>query len=31
MPNLDTSFFFDRCCAAAMRFYEKTIGGKLER
>jgi PhnB protein len=30
MPVLDSYLFFDRRCAEAMRFYEKTLGGKLE-
>lgn len=30
MPTLDSYLFFDGRCAEAMRFYEKTIGGKLE-
>jgi PhnB protein len=28
--SLDTYLFFDGTCAEAMRFYEKTLGGKLE-
>jgi PhnB protein len=30
MSQLDTYLFFDGTCAEAMRFYEKTLGGKLE-
>lgn len=30
MTQLDTYLFFDGTCADAMRFYEKTLGGKLE-
>ena len=30
MSQLDTYLFFDGNCAEAMRFYEKTLGGKLE-
>ncbi|MBI5279240.1 MAG: VOC family protein [Burkholderiales bacterium] len=30
MPVLDSYIFFDGNCADAMRFYEKTLGGKLE-
>jgi PhnB protein len=30
MPTLDTYLFFDGNCAEAMRFYERTLGGKLE-
>lgn len=30
MPTLDTYLFFDGRCAEAMRFYERTLGGKLE-
>ncbi len=30
MPKLDSYLFFDGQCADAMRFYEKTLGGKLE-
>ena len=26
----DAYLFFDRTCAEAMRFYEKTLGGKIE-
>ena len=29
MPQLDTYLFFDGNCAEAMRFYERTLGGKL--
>jgi PhnB protein len=29
MPQLDAYLFFDGTCAEAMRFYEKTLGGKL--
>ena len=29
MPMLDSYLFFDGTCAEAMRFYEKTIGGKV--
>jgi len=29
MPKLDTYLFFDGNCAEAMRFYERTLGGKL--
>jgi PhnB protein len=29
MPTLDTYLFFDGNCAEAMRFYERTLGGKL--
>lgn len=28
--QLDTYLFFDGDCAEAMRFYERTLGGKLE-
>ena len=31
MPELDAYLFFDGDCADAMRFYERTLGGKLER
>ncbi len=31
MNQLDPYLFFDGNCAEAMRFYEKTLGGKLER
>ena len=30
MSQLDPYLFFDGTCAEAMRFYEKTLGGKLE-
>lgn len=30
MPVLDSYLFFNGNCAPAMRFYEKTLGGKLE-
>ena len=30
MSQLDAYVFFDGTCAEAMRFYEKTLGGKLE-
>jgi PhnB protein len=30
MPQLDTYLTFDGNCADAMRFYERTLGGKLE-
>jgi PhnB protein len=30
MPVLDSYLFFDGKCAEAMRFYEKTLGAKLE-
>lgn len=30
MNELDTYLFFDGNCAEAMRFYERTLGGKLE-
>lgn len=30
MPDLNTYLFFNGNCAEAMRFYEKTLGGKLE-
>src|SRR5688500_10440347 len=29
MPMLDSYIFFDGNCADAMRFYEKTLGGKM--
>lgn len=29
MPTLDPYLFFDGNCADAMRFYEKTLGGRL--
>ena len=31
MPVLDSYLFFNGNCAEAMRFYEKTLGGKLEK
>lgn len=31
MPVLDSYLFFNGNCAEAMRFYERTLGGKLER
>ena len=31
MPMLDSYLFFNGNCAEAMRFYEKTLGGKLEK
>ena len=30
MPMLDSYLFFSGRCAEAMRFYEQTLGGKLE-
>ena len=30
MPVLDSYLFFNGNCAEAMRFYERTIGGKME-
>ncbi len=30
MPQLDVYLTFDGNCAEAMRFYERTLGGKLE-
>ncbi len=30
MPTLDSYLFFNGNCAEAMRFYEKTLGGKLQ-
>ena len=30
MPALDSYIFFDGQCAEAMRFYERTLGGKLQ-
>lgn len=30
MPVLDSYLFFDGNCAQAMRFYERTLGGKIE-
>jgi len=29
MPHLNAYLFFDGCCADAMRFYERTLGGKI--
>jgi PhnB protein len=29
MPRLNAYLFFDGCCADAMRFYERTLGGKI--
>jgi len=29
MPVLDSYLFFDGTCAQAMRFYERTLGGKI--
>jgi len=31
MPTLDSYIFFDGQCAQAMRFYERVLGGKLEK
>lgn len=31
MPQLDSYLFFDGNCAEAMRFYEKVLGGKLDK
>ena len=31
MPVLESYLFFNGKCAEAMRFYERTLGGKLER
>ncbi|MGH8653889.1 MAG: VOC family protein [Gammaproteobacteria bacterium] len=31
MPQLDAYLIFNGNCADAMRFYERTLGGKLER
>jgi len=31
MPVLDSYLFFNGNCAEAMRFYERTLGGKLEK
>ena len=31
MPQLEPYLFFNGNCAEAMRFYEKALGGKLER
>ena len=30
MPQIDAYLFFDGNCAEAMRFYERTLGGKVE-
>jgi len=30
MPTLDAYLFFNGNCAEAMRFYERSLGGKLE-
>jgi PhnB protein len=30
MDQMETYLFFDGNCAEAMRFYERTLGGKLE-
>jgi PhnB protein len=30
MAQLDSYLFFDGTCAEAMRFYERTLGGKIE-
>ena len=30
IPQIDSYLFFDGNCAEAMKFYEKTLGGKLE-
>ena len=30
MAQLETYIFFDGNCAEAMRYYEKTLGGKME-
>jgi len=30
MPTLDAYLFFNGNCAEAIRFYERTLGGKLE-
>lgn len=30
MPTLDSYIFFDGQCAEAMRFYERTLGGKMQ-
>lgn len=30
MPQLDAYLFFDGNCAEAMRFYERTLNGKIE-
>jgi len=31
MPVLDSYLFFNGNCAEAMRFYERTLGGKLDK
>jgi PhnB protein len=31
MATLDSYLFFNGNCAEAMRFYERTLGGKMER
>ena len=30
IPQIDSYIFFDGNCAEAMRFYEKTLGGKID-
>jgi PhnB protein len=30
MPMLDSYLFFNGTCAEAMRFYERTLGGRME-
>ena len=30
MPQIDSYLFFDGNCAEAMRFYERTLGAKIE-
>jgi PhnB protein len=30
MPKIDTYLFFDGNCAEATRFYQRTLGGKLD-
>jgi len=30
MPTLDSYLFFDGQCTEAMRFYERTLGGRME-
>jgi PhnB protein len=30
MPTMDNYIFFDGQCAEAMKFYERTLGGKLQ-
>ena len=30
IPQIDSYIFFDGNCAEAMKFYEKTLGGKME-